>query len=321
MPNTHDTHQSSTGVLLAMGAFSIWGLSPIYFKSLLAVPALEIVLHRMLWSFVFLLPVVVAVRQWSEFKRVIANRRTMLILALTAVLVSTNWFVFIWAVNNDHILEASLGYYINPLINVLLGMVFLKERLRRPQGVAVVLALVGVLYLSMQVGKLPWISLTLAMSFALYGLIRKVAPVNSLVGLTVEAMMLSLPAAAYLVYLDIDGRGAFLDSGFGIDLLLICAGLVTAVPLLLFTAGARRLHLSTVGILQYIAPSGNFLLALWVYDEPMKGAQMLTFAMIWTALAIYSVDSVRDYRRRRTSAMGQSSGIDSALPSSADSDR
>ena len=294
-------HGSTSGVLLALGAFLIWGLSPIYFKSLQGIPALEILLHRMVWSFFLLLPIVIFTRRWREFKSVILDVRKLLVLALTTILVSGNWFVFIWAVNNNRILEASLGYYINPLINIFLGMVLLKERLRWPQIVAVCLAATGVGYLTVEIGSLPWVSLVLAFSFAFYGLIRKIAPVNALVGLSVETLLLCFPAATYLVYLGIDGRGAFVHISLGTDILLACAGLITAVPLLLFTAGARKIHLSTVGILQYIAPSCNFLIALLIYQETMLPAQWVTFCLIWAALTIYTLDMMRTYRRYRSS--------------------
>ncbi len=270
----------------------IWGLSPIYFKSLQAVPAFEILMHRMVWSFAFLLPIVVLMGRWQEFTSVVTNRRTMLILLVTTMLVSSNWFVYIWAINSNRILEASLGYYINPLINVFLGMVLLRERLRRAQVVAVSIAAIGVIYLTVEIGALPWAALYLAVSFAFYGLIRKVAPVNALVGLTVETLLLSIPATAYLIYLHVNGSGAFWQGSPQINVLLMCAALMTALPLLLFTTGARKIYFITIGILQYIAPSSSFLLALFVYGEPFRRAQLLTFVLIWLALAIFTIDMV-----------------------------
>jgi chloramphenicol-sensitive protein RarD len=285
--------------MLALGAFLIWGMSPIYFKSLLGIPAYEILLHRMVWSFLLLLPIVVFTRRSRELKAVLLDRRKLVVLAITTILVSGNWFVFIWAVHHNRIVDASLGYYINPLLNVLLGIVILKERLRWPQIVAVSLAAAGVVYMTVQIGSLPWISLVLAFSFACYGLIRKVAPVNALVGLTVETLFLSVPASIYLLFIWMDGRGAYLQLNLTTDILLMCAGLITAVPLLLFTAGARKIHLSTVGILQYIAPSSNFLLALAIYHESMRPAQWITFFMIWAALVIYTVDMIRANKKQR----------------------
>ena len=275
----------------------IWGLSPIYFKSLQAVPAFEILMHRMVWSFAFLLPIVILMGRWQEFKSVVTNRRTMLILLVTTMLVSSNWFVYIWSINSNRILEASLGYYINPLINVLLGMVLLRERLRRAQVVAVSFAAIGVIYLTVEIGALPWAALYLAVSFAFYGLIRKVAPVNALVGLTVETLLLSIPATAYLIYLHVNGSGSFWQGNPQINVLLMCAALMTALPLLLFTTGARKIYFITIGILQYIAPSCSFLLALFVYGEPFRRAQLLTFVLIWLALAIFTIDMVVHHRR------------------------
>ncbi len=289
--------QSPAGVACAVGAYLIWGLNPIYFKVVQAVPAFEILMHRMVWSFAFLLPIVVVTGRWQEFKRVVTNRRTLLILLGTTILVSSNWFVYIWAINSGKILQTSLGYYITPLINVLLGMLLLRERLRPAQAVAVALAAIGVIYLTVELGFLPWIALFLAFSFGFYALIRKVAPVNALVGLTVETLLLSIPATAYLVYLNVNGSGAFLQGDLRLDVLLMCAALVTALPLLLFTSGARKILFITIGILQYIAPSCTFLLALFVYNEPFRRAQLLTFGLIWLALAIFTVDMLAHHRR------------------------
>jgi chloramphenicol-sensitive protein RarD len=288
-------------VVSAASAFLIWGISPIYWKALRPVPALEIILHRMVWSFFFLVPLVIIMRRWQEFKDTLKNYRTLLILLFTALIVGGNWLLYIWAVNADHLLQASLGYYINPLVNVLLGMVFLKERLRPPQIVAVLLAAAGVLYLTVYYGEFPWIALILAVSFGIYGLIRKIAPVGSLVGLTVETLLLSIPALVYLFYLDSHGAGSFLRVSLKVDLMLMGCAVATAMPLLFFTLGARRLYLSTVGFLQYIAPSCMFVLAVFLFREPFSKAQVVTFIFIWTALAIYSTDSVWYYKRAEQS--------------------
>jgi chloramphenicol-sensitive protein RarD len=286
-------------VIYAGLAFLIWGLSPAYWKALGVVPALEIIAHRIIWSFAFLLPIVFLMKQHHEFAAAVKNRRTLPVLACTALLIGANWLLYVWAVNHNQLLQGSLGYYINPLVNVVLGMVFLKERLRRSQLAAVLLAAAGVIYLTVSYGVFPWIALTLAGLFGCYGLIRKVAPVGSLVGLAVETMLLSLVALPYLIYLAATRVGFFFHMGPKMDLMLMGTSLVTAVPLLLFTLGARRINLSTVGLMQYIAPSGMFLLAVLAYHEPLVRAQMWTFAMIWTALAIYSADSVADYRREK----------------------
>lgn len=287
------------GAIYAVSAFLIWGISPIYWKALRSVPALEIILHRIVWSFFLLVPLIILMRRWQEFIAVLKNLRTVLILLFTALIVGGNWLLYIWAVNNDHLLQASLGYYINPLVNVVLGMVFLKERLRTPQILAVVLATAGVLYLTLYYGEFPWIALALALSFGLYGLIRKVAPVGSLVGLTVETLLLSIPALAYLFYLDRLGQSSIFRVSLKLDLMLMGCAVVTAFPLLFFTLGARRLYLSTMGLLQYIAPSCMFILAVFLFHEPFASAQVVTFILIWTALAIYSADSVRYYRNNK----------------------
>jgi chloramphenicol-sensitive protein RarD len=290
-------NETVAGVLYAGSAFLIWGLSPVYWKAMQSVPALEIVTHRVVWSFLFLVVLTLVQRRSGEFRDVLKTPRTLLILALTTLLVSCNWLLYIWAVNASFMLQASLGYYINPLVNVLLGMVFLKERLRRPQALAVLLACAAVVYRTVSYGELPWIALTLGFTFGFYGLIRKVAPVSSLVGLTIETLLLTAPGIAYLVYLEGQGTGALFQFGGALDALLIGTGVFTAVPLLFFNLGARRINLSTVGLMQYIAPSGMFLLAVLVYGEPFTAAQVWTFVLIWTALAIYSIDSVRTYRR------------------------
>jgi chloramphenicol-sensitive protein RarD len=285
-----------TGVIYAVSAFLIWGISPIYWKALKSVPALEIILHRIVWSFFLLVPLIIIMRRWQEFILVFKNLRTLLILLFTAIIVGGNWLLYIWAVNSDHLLQASLGYYINPLVNVVLGMVFLKERLRPPQILAVVLATAGVLYLTFYYGEFPWIALALAISFGLYGLIRKIAPVGSLVGLSVETLLLSIPALVYIYHLDRLGQGSIFRVSLKLDLMLMGCSVVTALPLLFFTLGARRLYLSTMGLLQYIAPSCMFVLAVFLFREPFESAQVVTFILIWTALAIYSTDSVRYYR-------------------------
>ncbi len=291
--------ESALGVIYAGAAFLIWGLAAVYWKALGAVPPLEIIAHRVAWSFFFLVPLILLQRQWNQFVAILQNPRMLLTLLATAILVGANWLLYVWAVNNNHLLQASLGYYINPLVNVVLGMVFLRERLRPPQILAVALAAIGVLYLTLQYGAFPWIAIGLAMSFGFYGLIRKVAPASSLVGLTVETLLLSLPAIGYLVYLDTQDAGSIFRVSFKLDLLLMGCAPLTAIPLLFFTAGAKRLYLSTVGLMQYIGPSGMFLLAVFYYHEPFSTAQVWTFVMIWTALVIYSTDSVIYYRRGR----------------------
>ena len=292
-----DGSEGLKGLAYAGSAFLIWGLSPIYWKTLASVPPFEIVLHRVLWSFFFVIPLVALQGKTGELVSVLKNPRSLLTLLATTLFVATNWLLFIWSVNNGLVLQASLGYYINPLFSVLLGVVFLRERLRRAQLLAVVVAGAGVLYLTLGLGRFPWVALTLAFTFGLYGLVRKITPVSALVGLTVETLLLLPPTLGYLGYLYGTGRGAFLRMGLSTDLLLMASALATALPLLLFTLGARRLSLSTLGFMQYMVPSCFFLFAVFVFREPISWVQIWTFVMIWSALAIYSADSVVFHRK------------------------
>jgi chloramphenicol-sensitive protein RarD len=295
---TNERRDSVAGVLYAGGAFLIWGLSPVYWKAMQHVPALEIIAHRTVWALLFLVAVTLVQGRWSELNVVLRTPRSMGILFVTAILVCINWLVYVWAVNAGYLLQASLGYYINPLVNVLLGLVFLRERLSRHQTFAVLLACLAVAYRTLALGQVPWIALTLGFGFGIYGLIRKVAPVTSLVGLTLETLWLTPFAVAYLAGLELSGEGAFLHGGPSRDFLLAGTGVMTAVPLLCFNLGARRINLSTLGLMQFIAPSCMFLLAVAAYGEPFAADQLGTFALIWTALAIYSIDSLRRFRRQ-----------------------
>jgi chloramphenicol-sensitive protein RarD len=288
--------RSLAGVLYAAGAFLIWGFSPVYWKALLSVPALEIIAHRTVWAFLFLAVLTIAQKRWVEVLRVLKTPRIMGVLFVTAILVCINWLVYVWAVNAGYLLQASLGYFINPLVNVLLGMIFLRERLSRNQTVAVVIAGLAVIYRTVAIGQFPWVAMTLGLGFGFYGLIRKIAPVTSLVGLTVETLWLVPCSAGYLIYLDLQGQGALLRTTVAMDALLIGTGVVTAVPLLFFNLGARRINLSSVGLMQFIAPTCMFLLAVVAYGEPFSVDQLGTFALIWAALAIYSIDSLHQFR-------------------------
>ena len=291
------SRKSMSGVICGGSAFLIWGISPLYWKLLMTVPALQIAAHRVVWSFVFVIPIVIVGRRKSEFFLALTNPRAMGLLVLTSLLIGCNWLTYIWAINSGYLLQASLGYYINPLVNVLLGTVFLKERLRSYQCVAVVLAGSGVLYLTVIYGQFPWISLLLAFTFGFYGLIRKVIQVGSLTGLAMETLLLTLPASGYLIFNDMQGSGAFLNLQVGIDLLLIGTAFITAIPLVLFAMSARRVQLTTLGFLQYIGPSGMFLMAVFLFKEPFRLEQLICFILIWTALVVYSIDSVIHYRK------------------------
>ncbi|HVG82808.1 MAG TPA: EamA family transporter RarD [Methylomirabilota bacterium] len=290
---------SGTGALYALAAFLAWGFNPVYFKAVEDVPVVEVVAHRIVWA-VLLLSVVVSVgRRWPAIARALTDRRAMGALAISTVLLSSNWGLYVWAVANERILETSIGYFINPLVSMLLGVVFLGERLNRVQMLAIALAVAGVSYLTWSYGSAPWIALYLAGSFGLYGFVRKTAPVNALGGLFIETLIVVPFALGYLVWLQVMGDAAFRSAGPGFDLLLILSGPVTALPLLWFSAAARRLNLSTVGFFQYIAPSTQFLLAIFAYGEPFTPAHAVTFPLIWTALAIFTVDAMRRRRRRR----------------------
>jgi chloramphenicol-sensitive protein RarD len=298
-PSSSDksTHQPVFGAVFGAAAFLIWGISPLYWKTLTAVPAMEIIAHRVVWSFLLLMPLILLRKRWKDFTSVLTTWRSVAILIVTSLFVSCNWLVYIWAVNNGFLLQASLGYYINPLVNILLGTVFLKERLRGFQVLAVVLAGAGVFYLSIFYGQFPWVACILAFTFGLYGLIRKIITAGSLVGLTMETLLLSAPALGYLIYLHSDGSASFLNGSLKIDLLLMGTSVLTALPLLLFAMSARRVKLTTLGFLQYIAPTCMFGMAVFIFLEPFQMEQLVSFILIWSALAVYSTDSVAHFHK------------------------
>lgn len=289
-------------MLYAALAYAIWGLFPVYFKALQAIPSHEIVVHRVLWSLAFLLGVLAWRRQWAWIGKVVRQPRVVAGFAASALLLSANWFVYIWAVNNGQVLDASLGYFINPLVNVMLGFAFLHERLRPVQWAAVAIAACGVAWLTWQGGHPPWIALVLAASFGGYGLLRKTATLGPLEGLALETMVLAAPALAYLVFLSSTGQNHFSDATPSLQWLLAAVGPVTAIPLLLFAAGARRIPLSLLGLLQYIGPTMQLLLGVWLYGEPFGGARLAGFALIWAALAVYSLEGLWQAWSGRTAA-------------------
>ncbi|HJV61471.1 MAG TPA: EamA family transporter RarD [Albitalea sp.] len=281
------------GVLSAGLAYVIWGLFPLYFKQLAQVTALDVLAHRVVWSLAFLLVVLAARRQWRWLREVARQPKVLAAFALSALLLSGNWLTYIWAVTHDHVIDASLGYFITPLVNVLLGYTVLHERLRPVQWTAVALAGAGVLWLSIQGGQLPWIALVLACTFGGYGLMRKTAALGALEGLALETMLLAPAAAALLAVQALHGAGSFPSGSRLVDVMLVGIGPVTAVPLLLFAAGARQIRLSTLGLLQYLAPSIQFVLGVWLFDEPFTAARVVGFGLIWLALAVYSIDGWR----------------------------
>lgn len=280
------------GILYAASAYALWGVFPLYFKSLQEIPPVEILLHRMVWSLLFVVIVLAWRRQWSWLGEVMRKPKVLAGFAASAILLSANWFIYIWAVNNGHVVESSLGYFINPLFNVLLGSLILHERLRPVQWVAVAIAACGVAWLTWHGGSLPWIALFLAATFGLYGLLRKTASLGALEGLTLETMLLFPLAFGYLMLLTIDDRNSFITASTTSQLLLAAAGPITAIPLLLFASGARRIPLSLLGLLQYIGPTLQLLLGVWLYHEPFGGARMAGFALIWGALAVYSLEGL-----------------------------
>jgi chloramphenicol-sensitive protein RarD len=290
---------ANRGVIYAASAYATWGIIPIFWKFLEQVGdvgAVEIVVHRIVWTLVFAVAALAAWYRLPKLWAALKAPRALAALTASALLIAVNWGLFIWAVTADRIIDTSLGYYINPLVSFVLGVVWLGERLTKLQLVAVGLAVLGVINQTMAVGYLPWISLALAVSFGIYGLIRKTVPVESLEGLAVEALILAPVSLAYIVYLASQGNGAFMHQGVGLDLMLILAGPLTAVPLLLFAAGARLVRLSTMGFLQYLAPSISLLIAVFLYGETFTQAHGVTFALIWSALALVSWEALRRER-------------------------
>lgn len=292
-----DPKQTRQGILLALAAYFIWGVAPAYFKVIQAVPADEILTHRIIWSFFFMLALISLSRQWPQVCKIRKSPKKLLALALSAVLIGGNWLLFIWSVNNNHMLEASLGYFINPLVNVLLGMLFLGERFRRMQWFAVFLAACGVLIQLWTFGSLPIIALGLAFSFAFYGLVRKKIAVDAQTGMLIETLWL-LPLAAVYLFAIADSSTSHMGSNpWTLNLLLIAAGVVTTIPLLCFTGAATRLRLSTLGFFQYIGPTLMFLLAVTFYGEVPGPDKLVTFGFIWLALIIFVADAIYTLRR------------------------
>ena len=291
-----DSHTSSLGAAYAVAAYGIWGFAPMYWRALDSVPAPQLLAHRVLWSMVVGIALLLLTRRAGELCAVLRSRRRLLPMLSSALLIGTNWLVFLFAVETDRVLDTSLGYYINPLISVLMGTLVLGEKLRPRQIAAVSLAAIGVLLLTASFGKLPWISLVLAFSFALYGLVRKLAPVMPVVGFTLETAILAPLGLAYLLFVRADGSDATANATLGFRLLIASAGAFTAIPLLCFNSAAKRLNLSTVELFQYIAPSISFVLAVALYGEPFTRAHSVAFACVWLALAIYTVDAFRAAR-------------------------
>lgn len=296
-PDVNMQQQHSTpGVLAAAAAFLCWGLLPIYWKALSGVPALEIICHRIVWSLACTGILLIFLGGLGRLRSALGSRRNLLLVACSSSLIGVNWLLYVWAVNAGHVLEASLGYYLNPIVNVVLGMAVFGDRLNRAQAVAVCLAAAGVAVQVCVQGRLPWVALVLAVTFGLYGMVRKLMAMESLQGLFAETLILSVPAGGYLLYLAATDSGGFGHQGLAIDLLLAGAGVVTTAPLLAFAFGARRITMTTLGVLQYLGPTGMFLLGVLAYGEPFGASQSATFVLIWLGVALYTADGVRTLR-------------------------
>lgn len=287
------------GILLAIGAYTMWGIAPIYFKSLSEVSPLEILSHRVVWSFFLLAFLLHLGRSWRNVRDTLTSKPKMTYLVATSLLVGANWLIFIWAVNANHMLDASLGYYINPLINVVLGMIFLGERLRKLQWFAVGLAAIGVLIQIVAFGSIPVVAIALASSFGFYGLLRKKVSLEAQTGLFIETLVMLPAAAIYLLFIADSATSDLAANPMTLNLLLIAAGIVTTLPLLCFTGAATRLKLSTLGFFQYIGPSLMFLLAVLIYGEAFTTDKAVTFAFIWGALVIFSFDGLRHNKKSK----------------------
>jgi len=286
-----------SGLAAAVAAFAIWGVFPLYLRPLAEVPALQVMAHRVVWCCLLVMLFLGWRGELGTVRAALVDPGTRRRLAASAILISVNWLVYVWAVANGHVVEASLGYFINPLLNVVLGVLILSERLTRPQWLAIMLAAIGVLYLTVAAGRPPWIALVLAASFGTYGLIRKTMKVESVPGLASETLLLAPFALVFLVWVQAQGTGAFGHEGRVVDALLVGSGLVTALPLALFAYGARRIPYSTVGIVQYIGPTVQFLIGVFVFHEPFPRSRAIGFILIWTGLLVYAADGLRRSRK------------------------
>ncbi|MGV3345468.1 EamA family transporter RarD [Enterobacteriaceae bacterium LUAb1] len=292
-----DSQQTRQGIFCALGAYFIWGIAPAYFKLIDQVPPVEIMTHRVIWSFFFMLLLVSGTRHWKQVSTVLQQPRKVLLLACSGLCVASNWLLFIWAVNNQHILEASLGYFINPLLNVLIGMIFLGERFRRMQWLAVSLAACGVIVQLWKFGSVPIVALGLALTFSFYGLLRKKIAVDAQTGMLIETSWLLPLAAIYLFSIADTSTSHLSHNSISLNLTLIAAGIITTIPLMLFTAAAVRMRLSTLGFFQYLGPTLMFLLAVLFYGEQMTDDKLITFGFIWAALAVFILDATVMLRR------------------------
>ncbi len=290
-------NERTYGVIYAVVAYMLWGILPIYWKLIDSVFAIEILSHRILWAFVFTIVIIAATKEWKALKLIMKDKKQMFYIFIASILIAFNWGLYIWAVNSDKIVDASLGYYINPLFAVAFGMLIFKEKLNYWQAGALFMASMGVIIKTLQYGKIPWVSLGLAVSFALYGVMKKLVKANSIVGLTLETTMLAPVAAVYIASRQMSGVGAFSKENIGVILLLIGSGIVTAVPLLLFSSGAKRLPLSVLGFTQYIAPTISLFIGVFVFHEVFTSVDMISFGLIWIALTLYSFSQMGLFKR------------------------
>jgi chloramphenicol-sensitive protein RarD len=286
-----------TGILSAALAFLCWGLFPLYFHAIGEVPPMQILAHRMVWSLLFLVIVLTVRRQWG-WLNLVRKPRVLASFIASAFFLSANWGIYIWAVNSGHVIESSLGYFINPLVNIMFGYLLLKERMRAGQWAAIGVAALGVAWLTWQSGSLPWIALLLATTFGIYGLLRKTAALGALEGLSFETMVLFPLALVYVAWLTVHGQNAFINTGSNTTrLLLVAAGPITAIPLLLFASGARQIPLSVLGLLQYLSPTLQFLLGVWLFHEHFDSGKLVGFLMIWAALALFAAEGLLNRRQ------------------------
>ncbi|MBD1223457.1 EamA family transporter RarD [Virgibacillus halodenitrificans] len=297
-----NTNQVRNSIIYAIGAYIIWGFLPIYWKQVESVPAGEILAHRIIWSFVFMLIILLITGKWPAFikecKSFTKSKKKVIFISLAAIVISLNWLTYIWAVNSDHVIQASLGYYINPLVSILLGIIFLKENMTRRQIFSFILASLGVIYLTISYGVFPWVSLALAFSFGVYGLLKKVVDVGAMTGLTIETFVVTPFALLYLFLLP-ETTFKWVEVGSETNLLLMGAGIMTAIPLLLFAAGAKHIPLGMIGFLQYFAPTIMLLLGVFLYEETFTSAHLIAFSLIWIALINYMGAAYRPAKTRK----------------------
>lgn len=284
------------GMIYASLAFISWGILPIYWHYMEQVPALQILAHRFVWSFVFVAILVTWRKQWHLIKEVLSSKKTILFVLAGSIFMSANWFIYIWSVTNDRVIEASLGYYINPLISIAFGMLFLKERLNRWQTISLCLAMISVIILTINYGQIPWVSISLALTFALYGLFKKLVEADAIISLALETIFITPFAIVYLLFVESNGTGSLAHVSTLIIFLLIISGILTAIPLLWFGIGQKRVSMFTMGFLQYIAPTINLILGVFFFHESFTSIEFISFSFIWLALVVFTFSHIKDMK-------------------------